>query len=296
MLCNFTSGLELLSALPLASAVFPPDPDDPPPSSVTTSLVEAGSWHNDRPGETRISLDLSNLVTFFDIRLAPSLALQRETQNRWEYRLRDISKSDIKTVKDAFRRSLTAPPSTSGINWKSQFYVTIDRYSDRLQALRSLLSHGRTSSAVDVQFHAHHRAKQVQSVTRIILTPFILRTTAPPSDRPSNLSWASEVFEACATAQTRALFSLTLELTDAEVLMRESIYQVHKEICRVTTRLWAQGAELGLDPVIRIKEGGATEDMGEVLLKWREEIESLMAWLDWSVWIKCQPECSAEVI
>ncbi|KAG1887216.1 hypothetical protein F4604DRAFT_1720766 [Suillus subluteus] len=28
---------------------------------------------------------------------------------------------------------------------------------------------------------------------------------------------------------------------------------------------------------------------------WRQDIQKLMSWLDWSVWIKCRPACGPEV-
>jgi len=28
---------------------------------------------------------------------------------------------------------------------------------------------------------------------------------------------------------------------------------------------------------------------------WRQSVQDLMAWLDWSMWVRCHPECGPEV-
>lgn len=65
MVCNFTAGLEVVSFLHLAS----PDPLDVPPATESRAFLRAfeslhaGSWSTRFPGELRIQLDLSNIMT-----------------------------------------------------------------------------------------------------------------------------------------------------------------------------------------------------------------------------------------
>ncbi|KAF7365934.1 hypothetical protein MVEN_00468700 [Mycena venus] len=97
MLCDFSHGVELVSADYLASPLWRPNSqstaessppgagslDSPDDAAFSTAnllrfeSVRAGSWHNNYPGETRVMLDLTGFVSFYDITLAPSLISHR---------------------------------------------------------------------------------------------------------------------------------------------------------------------------------------------------------------------------
>ncbi|KAG2028290.1 hypothetical protein BDR03DRAFT_1020009 [Suillus americanus] len=129
MLCDFTAGVEVVSFLqvrllpkvkypylphlpfpsrllgycipPLPS--FPHSlPSSPPlPSRLpsppldsdiwvrTFEVMHSGSWHN------RIVLDLTGLVSLYDIALVPSLIPVRAGLERWDHRVLGISSNDI---------------------------------------------------------------------------------------------------------------------------------------------------------------------------------------------------------
>jgi hypothetical protein len=57
--------------------------------------------------------------------------------------------------------------------------------------------------------------------------------------------------------------------------------------------MWAVGVMRGLDTLFPIEVNGQL-DINQVMSDWRQDIEKLMSWLDWSVWIKCRPACSPE--
>lgn len=100
----------------------------------------AGSWHNHYPGETRIQLDLSGLVSFYDTELVPSLVSARSGQERWDHRLLNISREDVARVRARLREVLTRPTGqSSGVDWLAVSRVVVDRYSERLEFVRYLL-------------------------------------------------------------------------------------------------------------------------------------------------------------
>ncbi|KAG6326575.1 hypothetical protein ID866_12514 [Astraeus odoratus] len=84
-------------------------------------------------------------------------------------------------------------------------------------------------------------------------------------------------------------------MTPSERLLLRAAEQTTREICRVVTRMWASGVLLGLDGFLNSKATLDTSAVAALLCKWKTEISSLIHWLDWSIWVKCQPDCSPEV-
>ncbi|KAJ7106988.1 hypothetical protein C8R44DRAFT_637636 [Mycena epipterygia] len=330
MICDFAAGVELVSAdflaafwprhvtpalwHPAAHARFDSAPDsdalnkedDPelPPGLplIQFEIVRAGSWHNRYPGETRIALDLSRLVSFYDTALTPSLIPHRAGKERWDHRVKDISATDLQAVTTRLRTMLASDTtdSGSGVDWQTVFRVVVDRYADRLELLDYLLN---TTTAANVG----QRAKTIQGQLRVMLTPYIL-FSAHPGARLSGDAWAGPVWRGCATRHTALIHAsavLKSRLTESERLLLSAVDATSREICRVVVRMWAVGVHVGLDALILLD--GALEDESNstspdaatalrVVEKWRAEARALMAWLDWSVWIKCRPACGFEEI
>lgn len=63
-----------------------------------------------------------------------------------------------------------------------------------------------------------------------------------------------------------------------------------KEICRVIVGMWAEGIEHGIS-----KEEGFIRSAQELVIGWKELTEELIASLDWSEWVTCQPAYGDEV-
>lgn len=70
--------------------------------------------------------------------------------------------------------------------------------------------------------------------------------------------------------------------------------ETNREICRVITRMWAKGVLSGFDDMLPYSVDHAKE-AESVLSEWRIQLDTLMGWLDWSVWVKCRPACGPEV-
>ena len=42
-------------------------------------------------------------------------------------------------------------------------------------------------------------------------------------------------------------------------------------------------------------ESAGDDRLSELVNGWKHQVESLMLWLDWSIWIRCDPGCGPEV-
>ncbi|KAJ7716327.1 hypothetical protein DFH07DRAFT_947616, partial [Mycena maculata] len=304
MLCDFTAGVEVVSMANLASSGRggpgrgPGGPGGPRPdpgqdsfeytaphdfASATAGfeVIHSGSWHNRYPGDRRIKLDLTQLISFYDTALVPSLVATRFGLKRWDHRLLGISAKDISAV-------YTVPaPAGSGVDWDTLFKVVVDRYDDRLEMVRYVLNVADEDALVT--------AKNAMGQFRVMLAPYIFHA-AVPTAHPGN-AWAAPVFEFCATSHTayiRRSTSLSATLTPSERLLLNAVDETNREICRVVVGTWAEGVAAGLDDALPVDDPVPVD--AALTQKWKAAVEGLMAWLDWSVWIKCRPGCSFEEI
>ncbi|KAG2030444.1 hypothetical protein BDR03DRAFT_974581 [Suillus americanus] len=299
MLCNFTAGVEVVSFVHLT---LPRDDRPfPPPTSLdhyytwirSFEFMHSGSWHDRYPGDSRIVLDLTGLVSLYDTALAPSLISVRTGLERCGHRVLGISPDDISRVMRNLIKVVTRPhPVGSGIDWKTLIHVIVDRYADRLELTQYLLNV--TSS--DPQ-ELLERAKLAQTQLRVMLTPYLLHSTPIPSAGTSGIyssQWASPIFSLCARTHTSQITNLKPLMTSSELLLLKAVEDTTREICRVTTKMWAVGVTSGLDTLFPVKLNGEL-DVTQIMNVWRQDIQKLMSWLDWGVWIKCRPACGPEV-
>ncbi|KAG6329374.1 hypothetical protein ID866_9714 [Astraeus odoratus] len=292
MLCSFTSGVKVVSFSNLADAT---------PVRLDTwrmfEAMNAGSWHNHYPGETRIQLDLTRLVSFYDTTLAPSLVPLRFAKERWDHRLLNISKEDIARVNARLDEVLTTPSDypTSGIDWLALIRVIVDRYAQRLELTQHLLNSTESADPTSLLQYANKTQLQL----RIMLTPYILSGVMPSSpDTKGNgvdvLDWAVPVFKLCATAHTDMLLD-DHPMTNSEELLFTAIQETTRQICRITTRMWAAGVLAGLDEFLNPSAlEPEAEEIRDLTKTWRRDLDWLMQWLDWNVWVKCRPACGPE--
>ncbi|KAJ7280327.1 hypothetical protein C8J57DRAFT_1175054 [Mycena rebaudengoi] len=258
MLCDFTDGVEIASFSKLET--------EPTFPHHGYSFIQSSTWHDRPPGETRIQLDLSHLISLYDVALAPSLVSQRLGKQRHEHRVLGIAAEDIDAVMHRLR-TMQKSPSESGINWSSLFQVIIDRYAQRLEVLQSTLK-----SCDD-----HKRAFRI---LRTMLMPYLLHFAVPPHTTAGN-SWAAPIFRQCAQTHTSFMSSLESKLTASERLLRNAVEETNREICRTLVRMWASG-------VVERLSGPA------LLAEWKTDVDRLMAWLDWSAWTTCRPSCAID--
>jgi len=292
--CSFTLGVNVISFLDLAE-----DSELMNPMQVM-DVMRAGSQHNRSPGETRIRLDLSGLVSFYDTELAPSLVSARFGQERWDHRLQNISQVDVTRVTARLEEILARPVghTSSGIDWMALIRVITDRYSERLELVQYLvdsIDNANPESLLDC-------ANKTQVELRLMLRPYILSSVTPPSpshptagkSEAASLNWARPVFKHCATAHTHGLNANVM--TDSERLLLNAVRDTTREICRVATSIWASGVVAGIDERLGGRDSELDIEAIRALTKtWKHDLDGLMQWLDWSAWVKCRPACGPEV-
>ncbi|KAJ7512846.1 hypothetical protein B0H11DRAFT_10316 [Mycena galericulata] len=321
MLCDFHDGVDLLSADFLAAMwarhVTPPlwrsnrNSNALAPLNDTISKllrfesVRGGAWRDRYPGDTRIALDLTRLISFYDTALVPSLISARAGKERWDHRLQNISSADLAAVtarlRWAFGAHSTEEPG-SGVDWRTLYRVLVDRYADRLELLIYLLN---TTTPANIDA----RARTMQMQLRVMLTPYILFSARPGVDEDAdNDAWAASVWRGCATRHTAYIHAnaeLQARFTAPERSLLRALDDTNREICRVVVGMWTSGVRAGLDalissdggdpdPAIEMTDLVSKEVVSLVVEEWRTETQTLMAWLDWSVWVKCRPACSSE--
>ncbi|KAF7299488.1 hypothetical protein MIND_00898900 [Mycena indigotica] len=307
MLCDFSSGVELLSADFLATWWNPYVVQDPRmarqalPHSSATSFIRpssshpikitppdeptrnriiqtiqfqpllAGSWHNHFPGDLRVTLDYTRLVSFYDIE--PS-----QSTERWDHRAGDVSQNDIRRLKERLESSLLHVDSGSGVDWRALYRGVIDRWGQRLALLELMLK-------------ADEEAIVIQRHLRLMLTPYTLLSV-----RPNTTShWAAPVWQLCATRSTAYIHSsLSQRLTLSERTLLRAVDDTNREICRQVVRMWSWGVESGVDTLVVMPEAEQPHDTLWLFRHWNRATGELMQWLDWSVWVKCKPACGEQ--
>jgi hypothetical protein len=292
MLCDFSAGVEVVSFNHLpANEIEEGQTFDPFKSPMASRAIEAGSWHNYFPGETRIHLNYAGVVSFYDTALFPSLKSLRSNKERWDHRLEGINPEDVGTLLKTLGSILDGAwdRPVSGIDWKPFLRVVVERYVTRLEILNRLLN----STMVNSEADAILTLKKAHNQMSGMLSPYRLYSASPAEIQsiPKH-SWAIPVFKGCATTHTRYIDSnpsLSQSLTYSEHLLLNSTKSVSKEICRVIVGMWAEGMEHSI-----LKEGfvGSAQ---ELVTRWKGITLELIAWLDWSEWVTCRPACGEEV-
>ncbi|KAF8803214.1 hypothetical protein BYT27DRAFT_7195792 [Phlegmacium glaucopus] len=208
MVCDFAAGLEVVSFHYLVPGEGPrghkrpsviherqktDNISDPLPLPTDFRVIEAGSWHNHFPGETRIHLDYAGVVSFYDTALFPSLKILYSGKERWEpLRLKGITPEDVETLWKTMGSILQGAwdrPVRSGIDWKTFLRVIVDRYTGRLRVLNHLLNSTMLESEEDITL-ALNKAHGLMSG---MLSPYRIYSASPPEvhyDSIPKFSWA----------------------------------------------------------------------------------------------------------
>jgi hypothetical protein len=254
--------------------------------------MNSGFWHNRFPGETRVQLDLTGLVSLYDTQIAPSLVHIRAGQERWDHRVQNISSEDLWAVKSRLEAILIRPEGlSSGIDWRTLVQVIVDRYAGRLELIHYLLNSSVTDpdEILDI-------ANKIQTQLRTMLTPYLLFSAAPTDrsdkDEPN---WTIPTYKLCTTTHTYPMGSHLDSMTSSEKLLVRAVRGTTREICRVVTNMWAGGVYANIDPSLNTKESPDIAEVAHLWKTWSEDLNRLMAWLDWNVWVKCNPGCGPEV-
>jgi hypothetical protein len=267
MLCSFTDGMQVASLSNLE--------DEQLYLHHGYSIVLASKWHDHFPGETRFQLDLTHLISLYDVALAPSLVAGRVGQDRRAHRVLGIDERDTETVNERVQ-AIPSSPSESGIDWRTQFQVVRDRYARRIELLQYTLNSTGEAEFGQRAFH------QLQ----MLLMSYRLRSATPP---PAgwDTAWAAPVFQLCTRAYVSFIESVEDTLTASEQLLLKSAQETTREMCRTLTKMWAEGMLELVD---------STTISSSLALAWKSDVDRLVDWLGWAdLWLKCRPACAFDV-
>lgn len=317
MYCDFTDGLELVSATPTVNGGGRPAPHGPglpdteaassherratfhglhtgnahqypdvgphprpppkPPAGwkgswpiINNSIRHAGSWHNDFPGDVRVHPDPSGFVTFFDPALT-SLVAARRGMHRDAYRPGNISAAEMVRVRaDVAEVAAREEGAGSGVDWRGLARVVQERFADRLPYLRYLLHQ-----------QPANRTEQVYLVRKQLIVSLL-----PYMQRPSmgEREWFAHTAHSCVARFTAHLPAG--RFTKQERVLHDAVDEVLHEICRVLTAAWAEAFDI---------EEKSVDIAVALLQKWRDEVDKLVEWLDWQLWLECEPACGVDV-
>ncbi|KAJ7916493.1 hypothetical protein B0H13DRAFT_2323287 [Mycena leptocephala] len=238
MLCNFTEGAQIQTLSRL-------EDEERVPHHAYAS-IHAGAWHDHYSGEMRIHLDLTHLISLYDVALAPSLVSHRHGQARRDNRVLGIDARDTAAVLARVREiPFNSTPSASGIDWRTLFQVIRDRYATRLEVLQSILLEDATAERAFV-------------LVQTALAPYRLHGAVPPL-AGSDTTWAAP--SACCWPRP----------------------ETSREICRTLVSMWAEG-------VLALRDSATLSS--SLTPKWKADVDRLMDWLGWDVWVKCRPACT----
>ncbi|KAJ6589070.1 hypothetical protein B0H19DRAFT_1102779 [Mycena capillaripes] len=261
MLCDFTNGVQVVTLTRLEDESAYPHHG--------FSFIHSSAWHDHYPGEIRIHIDLTHVISLYDVALAPSLVSRRYGQTRRDHRILGIDARDTRAVIERVQ-AIPASPSKSGIDWRALFQVIRDRYATRLEALQSVLLEDTSP-------------QRAFGVVQTSLVAYRLHSAVPPTG--SDTTWAAPFFQLCATTHTHFIESIRPDLTASEHLLLTSAQETIREICRTLVKIWAEG-------VLALRDSATLPS--SLTPKWRLDVDRLMKLLDWDVWVKCRPACAVD--
>ena len=118
-----------------------------------------------------------------------------------------------------------------------------------------------------------------------MLNPYMVTQAVPkPDAHSSDTAWMAPVVHYCSTTQTLHIRRDTLTSQESTIL--GAVEETLHEICRALGMMWVDAFDI---------ESAGDDRLSELVNGWKHQVKSLMLWLDWSIWIRCDPGCGPEV-
>ena len=164
------------------------------------------------------------------------------------------------------------PRSQHGSCYHSHRYIFV-----RLEYLRFLLSPNATSVFAD----AAEQVAAVRAQLLLMLVPYITTVDVPPQlPASANASWAAPVVHRCTTTLT--LHIPLGMLMPQEVQIHAAVEGTVREICRRLMLAWFEFFDV---------EGESEAKAAEAIEVGSRHVNELMTWLEWLLWLRCDPAC-----
>ena len=275
----------------------PTPPNEPygpirPATSVGLDLLQAAAWNNFYPGEARIRVDYTRLVSFYDPRFksltdARERAMRRKGVDwgRTWHRLNETSTDDLQTVLIELREAIVRPENKtgSGVDWQTLIRTVMDRYSARLETLRDIVAEEPPPWVEKRGENATVQAMRARLQAQVMLTPYLLAPASPTKGVEKDRMEA--IRRGCSRALVQGLPPAT-SMERSELMISRATEDVLEAICTTLTEIWVDSLDI---------EKASIERAQVLVKKWREDTWKLMSWLDWDGWSGCRPACTPDV-
>lgn len=255
------------------------------------AMSSADEWiriatHRAFSPQPHITLDHSKLVTFYHPRLK-SLAPGRAGNTMRMHRVwTGISDTDAAAVAAELDVVLARGESEqgSGMDWGATARDVVEHWALRLLQLQSVLNEAINASALN--------ATQVTLDVRLLsytpLSPYMALGSAPNAS-----GWDlffGENPELLESGFSRCTYSISgfltgPALTPQETLLQSSVEQVMQRLCFDIGSIFSESYDAASHS---LNDSKAIEG-------WVTRMNALVAWLDWTEWLRCEEVCDLDV-
>ncbi|KIK56287.1 hypothetical protein GYMLUDRAFT_230368 [Collybiopsis luxurians FD-317 M1] len=247
--------------------------------------------------QPHLSLSYSGLVTFYHPRyqsLVPSRVGKRMQEHfPWEH----ASDEDVDTFLSELDLAVSGVngPGT-GFNWQSAALDVVAFWASRISQLDKLLGSVNGTSNLTLVI------KTVQQLSYSPLDPFIAYGEAlnasgheiffdvhsSPSIIPDESVSNTTALQRCISSATAFLAfpELRALMTPQEHVLKKSYETVLERLCTDFGKLFAESTDM------------LSSSVPEALMisTWHKRVKSLMTWLEWSAWLRCDEICDRDSV
>ncbi|KAJ7184230.1 hypothetical protein C8R46DRAFT_1063352 [Mycena filopes] len=253
----------------------------------TLEWVRAASHRSFTP-QPHLTLSYADMVTYYHPRLT-SLVADRVGRSMYSHRLVNISAQDAQSIVQEVDHVLArraAGDHGSGFDWETTARSIVEYWGDRISHMHAYLV-----NASDPDANVTASLPAIRTLSYTLLNPYMQPGLTPNASGwdlffglPSAvlLSFGANItaLERCTYQSTG--FLATLRTTPQEALLQNSIESVLGRLCNEFGVIFAQSSDL--------VETGSDEHRA-FIQQWTRNVEDLMKWLDWTVWLRCENVC-----
>ncbi|KAJ7074232.1 hypothetical protein C8F01DRAFT_1010492 [Mycena amicta] len=261
----------------------------------TLEWVRAASHRSFSP-QHHLTLFPSGMISFYHPRLT-SLREDRADRPMHSHRLINISSADamsvVQEMDDVIAR-FRAGDRGSGMDWGGTALGIVEYWGDRISHMHALLLNASNANA-----NATALLPAIRTLAYTLVNPYMQPGVTPNASGWELFFGISHVISAFGldanvtalercTRQTTGFLSQLESLTSQEIFLQDSVETVLGRLCNDFGIIFAQSSDL--------VQGTSKAALGSMIDQWRRQIEKLMEWLDWSVWLRCQDVCERDYV
>ncbi|KAJ3932628.1 MAG: hypothetical protein NXY57DRAFT_95523 [Lentinula lateritia] len=243
--------------------------------------------------QPHLSLSYHQMVSFYHPRyrsLVPSRSGKLMQEHfLWEH----VSDDDVGTFLDELDSVIRADSPGTSFDWQAAAMDIVTFWADRIAQIQNLLE------AVNSTSNLTHVVRTVQQLSYSPLDPFIaygealnasgheivFNVRSSPLIVLGTMTPNTTALERCTYSATEFLAESKLEIlmTNSEHILKTSMETILERICNDFGILFAESTDLA-DSV----------SYPTYISAWNSRINSLMKWLEWSSWLRCEEICDLD--